>query len=434
VEALIEQQPVDDEALALRALIDAKSGHLQPSLAQLDAALQMLPTSRTLRVVRARLQSARNDPGAVAALLGEMTAKELGPAPAPPSRLRGDADLEDGQPAALPRERWPGRLAQLRQALEVELRQQNWAAAQRIVESARRTYPGTAFAAWLAGIVELARGNADQAEEHLHEALAAAPRSPRILVGLAKTWSRKKGAAFAADQLVQMAERDPAFGFARYLAARAYMDAHNPAQAEATLKLGLKLQPASSLPYLHLARHYLDLELTSEALATCRQGLSRFPHDLELRMMLAQVSADMGNAGEAIRIYEETLLARPDLDLIVYRRAMLLASQDDDPEMWARSMQMARPLQSDRPSDPVLLDTLGWVHLRAGDGRRAHDLLEAAVRGAPDNPTMRFHLATLYAREKKMDMARHQLKTALESSSYFRQRVEALRLLREIGG
>jgi len=429
LDALLVQRPADEEALALRALIDARGGQVDPALAQLDAALELLPMSRNLRVVHARLQAARNDPAAVAALLAEMTGRDLGPAPAPPSTVRGEA-----QTAALPRERWPGRLAQMRQALEVQLRQQDWTEAQRIVESARLTYPDTAFGPWLAGILELARGNADEAEKYLYEAMAAAPRSPTILLGMAKTWSRKKGAAFAGEQLMRLAERDPPFVFARYLAARAYIDARNPAQAEAALRRGLELQRDSAVPYLHLADYYLELDRAAEALDVCQQGLDRFPQNLDLQTMLAQISAGLGKTNDAIRIYEDILSRAPDLDLVVYKLAMLLALQDNDEPIRARSMQIMQHLQADMPSDPVLLDTLGWLHLRAQDTRRARELLEAAVRGAPENPTFHFHLATVYAREKKNELARNQLKSALESNSSFPERLEALRLLRETGG
>jgi predicted Zn-dependent protease len=434
LDALLVQRPADEEALALRALIDVRGGQVEPALAQLDAALELLPMSRNLRVVHARLQASRNDSVAVAALLAEMAGRDLGPAPAPPSRLRGEAQTERGNIAALPRERWPGRLAQMRQALEVQLRQQNWTEAQRIVESARRAYPDTAFGPWLAGIVELARGNADGAEKYLYEAMAAAPRSPTILLGMAKTWSRKKGAAFAGEQLMRLAERDPPFAFARYLAARAYVDARNPAQAEAALRRGLELQRDSAVPYLHLADYYLELDRAAEALDVCQQGLDRFPQNLDLQTMLAQISAGLGKTNDAIRIYEDIRSRRPDLDLVDYKLARLLASQDKDEALWARSLQIVHPLQSDIPSDPLLLDTLGWVHFRGQDTRRAREQLEAAVQGDPEDPTLRFHLATVYAREKKMEPARNQLKSALDSNRSFPERVDALRLLRETGG
>jgi predicted Zn-dependent protease len=434
LEALLLQRPADEEVVALRALIDARDGHVEPSLEQLDAALELLPTSRTLRVVRARLRAARNDPAAVAALLAEMTGHDLGPAPAPPSRLRADAQTDHGIIAALPRERWPGRLAHMRQELEVQLRQQNWTDAQRIVESARRTYPDIAFGPWLAGILDLARGNADEAEKYLYEAMAAAPRSPTVIVGLAKTWSRNKGAAFAGAQLMRLAERDPPFAFARYMAARAYVDARHPAQAEAALRRGLELQPDSPVPYQHLADYYLEQDRTGEALGICQQGLDHFPQNLDLQMRLAQISARLGKTHDAIRIYEDVRSRRPDLDLVDYKLAMVLASQDKEEAMWQRSLQVVHHLRGDMPSDPLLLDTLGWVHYRGHDTRRARELLEAAVQGAPEEPTLHFHLAAVYAREKKMDRARKELKVALDSNRPFAERLDALRLLREIGG
>jgi Tfp pilus assembly protein PilF len=74
------------------------------------------------------------------------------------------------------------------------------------------------------------------------------------------------------------------------------------------------------------------------------------------------------------------------------------------------------------------------VHFRGQDTRRAREQLEAAVQGDPEDPTLRFHLATVYAREKKMEPARNQLKSALDSNRSFPERVDALRLLRETGG
>lgn len=364
-------------------------------------------------------------------LLSELTERGLGPAPALPRRLRPDAHVDLGNVGAFTREHWPGRLAQTRQELETQLRQQNWREAERIVESAGRTYPQTVFAPFLAGILDLARAKPDEAETHFSEAMAVSPRFPTVAAALARTWSRKRGAGFAGDQLMRLAARDPQFAFARYMAARAYVEAHDPIQAEAALRRGLQLQPDSPVPYQHLTDYYFGLDRTAEALAICQQGLDRFPQALDLQIMLAQISAALGNPGEAARIYEAVLSRRPDLDLIHYKLAMLLASQDKDQSLWLLALQLAQPLQSDRPSDPLMLDTLGWVNYRAGKTGRAREFLAAAVKGAPDDPSVHFHLAAVYLEERNMDLARTELKAALDSPRPFPERLEALRLLRE---
>src|SRR5256886_16621458 len=106
----------------------------------------------------------------------------------------------------------------MRKALEVQLQQQNWTEAQLIVESARRTYPDTTFGPWLAGILELARGNTDEAEKDLYDAMAAAPHSPRVMAGLAKTLYRKRGDGFAAEHLMRAAGREPPFRSSPFVA------------------------------------------------------------------------------------------------------------------------------------------------------------------------------------------------------------------------
>jgi tetratricopeptide (TPR) repeat protein len=431
LDAVLAQRPTDEEALALRAVIDAARGRVEESIQQLDGRLQLLPRSRLLHETRNALQAARNDRVAVAALVAETIGRDLGPSPAPSAQVRAEARIGGGNPAALGREHWPGRLAQLRQALEVQLRRQDWTGAERIVESARQKYPRTAFAAFLTGILELARGNAHEAEKKLSESLGASPRSPVILTALAKTWSREKGAGFAGDQLMRLAERDPQFGFARYLAARAYMDGRDPAQAEAALKRGIQSQPGSAEPYRNLASFYVDLDRRADAASICEQGLGRFPQDLALRRMLAQLSADLGKVDDAIRIYEGILSQRPDLDVVEYKLAAVVGSKERDGASPLRSRHILEDLGGDRPSEPLLLDALGWVHASAGGTARARELLEAAVKAAPDEPSAHYHLAAIYARENKADLARKELKAAVESGRPFPERLDATRLLRE---
>ena len=166
-------------------------------------------------------------------------------------------------------------------------------------------------------------------------------------------------------------------------------------------------------------------------MSVLQQALDRFPHDPDLQIMSAQVSAQLGNSKEAIRIYEEVLSRRPDLDVVEYKLAGLLASEDENGASSRRLLQLLQHLRSDHPSDPLLLDGLGWALYRAGDPTRGRASLEAAVNGAPDEPSPHYHLAAIYARENKTELARTELKAALDSKRPFAERFEALRLMRD---
>jgi tetratricopeptide (TPR) repeat protein len=431
LDALLQERPADEDALVLRALLEAERGRVEGALARLEEALASLPMSHALRDVLARLQSADSDRRAVATLLAEWSGKDFGPSPVPSSRIRAESLSSQGIPAGGAREHWPGRLAQIRHALETQMRQQNWTEAVRIVESARRGYPDTAFASFLAGILELARGIPGEAERHLSEARRFAPRSPVVAMALAKAWSRQKGAAFAGERLMELGERDPGFAFARLLAARAFIDGRDPSRAEAAVRRGLELQPQSPLPYRHLADFFLELDRSADGLHSVQRGLEAFPQDVDLQVLHAQISADFGRAADAIRFYEGILSRRPDLDVVEYRLAALLASQEGE-----AASQRLRPilqnLQLDAPSDPSLLACVGWAHHRAGNIPRARAALEAAVSAAPDEPGPRFQLAAIYLRERKVDLARTQLGAALDSKRRFPERLEAMRLMREL--
>lgn len=433
LDTLVNERPLDEEALALRAVVDARGGGLEASLAELQAALASVPGSRSLREVRDRLQLVRNDPTALAALRADMAASDLGPLTAPPRRLRADAQTDRGNLGAWTREHWPGRLAEIRQSLEAQLKRRDWTEAQRIIDSADSAYRGSAFPAFLRGVLEIARGNLDEAERKLFQALAIAPRLPAIVAALGRTWSLKKGAAFAGEQLMLLATRDAQLSIARYMAARAYIEARDPLRAEASLKRGLELQPESPVPYQQLTDFYFGVDRTADALDICRRGLDRFPLDTDLQMMLAQLAVGIGQPQDAIRTYENLLSQQPAVDLAQYKLAMLLAAEGDD-ESRQRFLAIVDRLRGDLPSDPGLLDALGWMNYRAQDKRRARALLEAAVKGAPDEPSIRYHLAMVYAQDDEMTLARRELQTALDSPRPFAERIDALRLFRQNDG
>ena len=439
-----ELHPESAEGWISLADLMVQRGWLEAPEAALDRALEVAPQRADAHAMRAdlrlrlgRYHGARADAEAALAS-GDRDAQSIfariarrTPPPAPPRRLRPERQIDVGSLDAWMRESWPGRLAEARQRLEAQLRKHDWAEAQRIVDSARLAHPESAFGPYLAGVLEVTREDPAAAERNLSEALAIAPRNPTIVAALARAWALKKNASFAGELLLRFAERDRSFALPRYLAARAYIEARDPMHAEAALRSGLQLQPESPVPYQHLADYDFGLDRAPEALEICRKGLERFPRDVALHLMLAQISASLGHTADAARAYEEVLSVRPDLDIVEYRLGMLLASQDGDADGQRRARQILRDLEGDSPSDPLLVDALGWLQYRAGDLRRAHELLESAVKNMPEEPEPHFHLASVLAREQHPELARGELQAALSSDRPFAQRLEAMRLLRQ---
>jgi tetratricopeptide (TPR) repeat protein len=415
--AAVASAPANAEACVLLVRATARS---KGNAAGLEAA------QKTISTVGATPQLLALRDG----LSGSGPEADLGPPPALPRRQRADAQTGRGNLGAWTREHWPGRMAEARKAFEEALEKKDFAAAEKEVDAAGRSYSGAPFAPFLAGILSLARGEMAQAEAQFSHAMALSPRLPQTLAALGRTWALKRGPIYTAEQLQRVGTEDAGFSLARYMAARAFIEVRDPLRAEAVLRAGLKLQPASAVPYQQLTDYNFGLDRAAEALEVSRQGLDRFPDDIGLQMMLAQIAEGTGQAPAAIATYEALLAKRPDLDFARYKLANLLAAEPGD-AAHVRFLAVLDDLRGDRPSDPSLLDALGWLTYKANDAAGARPLLEAAVKGAPEEPSLRYHLAMVYAQQGEMALAQQQLQAALDSPRPFPERIDAVRLLRQ---
>jgi predicted Zn-dependent protease len=416
----LEAAPGNAGAHRLRSEIRERLGRYHGALEDARAATKAAPGDAEARSLLARLQ-ARVESAAAAA---------PDPPPAPPRRLRPDAQVDRSALGAWTREYWPGRMADVRKRFEQQTQRRDWVEAQRIVDAATLEFPGAIFGPFLAALLDLQQGHLDAAEQSLEAALRIAPRSPVLVATLGRVWSRKGGAAFAAGRLMTLAERDPKLSIVRYIAARAYIEAGDPFRAEGALRRGLELQPDSPIPYQHLTDFDFGLDRIPEALQVAGEGIARFPGSTDLQMMVGQIQAAAGRPEDAIATYRTLLARRPDLDLARYRLAMLLAPRTE-PALHAEFLQTLALLAADRPSDPQLLDALGWMQHQAGRDDLARPLLELAVEHSPDEPSTRFHLGSIYLGSGAADRGREELRRALDSPRPFPERLEAMRLMRD---
>jgi tetratricopeptide (TPR) repeat protein len=67
---------------------------------------------------------------------------------------------------------------------------------------------------------------------------------------------------------------------------------------------------------------------------------------------------------------------------------------------------------------PDILDTLGWVLIKRGEGAAAVSVLEKAHKAQPDSPSIRYRLGTALAMAGDTDRAREMLKSALDAEGF----------------
>ena len=290
LDELLAQRPADEEVLALRSVIDAAGGRVETTLALLAEAVQRLPRSRLLHELQASMNAARSDRAAVAALVAETVGRELGPPPAPSARVRAEAWMSSDDPArrarALARSSRPDAAGPRGAAAATELD-----GAQGIVDCAQ-SLPGHRLRGVPRGHPRARAGK------------PGAGRAPVLGVPLARASlsGRPRGAGqdlVASERrdlrrrpAQRVAERDPPFALARYLAARAYLDGRDPSRAEAALQHGLQGPAGSAATYRHLASFDLEVDRASDASEVCRRGVQRFPEYVSLLLTLSRLRSD----------------------------------------------------------------------------------------------------------------------------------------------
>jgi tetratricopeptide (TPR) repeat protein len=325
---------------------------------------------------------------------------------------------------------WPGRLAEYVHQLPVNIQRRDLAGAAKLAANAERDYPGTMLGPWLAGILEYSQGKFPLAETELRRALAAAPRSSRVATNLAGAWAKQQGPLYAAEQLLKLHENDPGFVIPLDIAATAYLEARQPAQAEAALRRGLKGKNPSPQAFLQLSNYFRGLDRPAEALRACEDGLKSAPESLDLSLCRAQAQEALAQDDAAIAAYDAILQARPDARAARIALVRLLAVREDDASH-QRAAELTHELRNDAPDDPAALDAVGWVLARQKDTRQARGWLALAAHGAPDDAAIRYHHAAVLAQLHEKDAARREVEAALALGA-FSERAQAMALLRSL--
>ena len=426
-ETLVELDPSNAAAWSglARAWRDAKMPWAAEGAA--THAVELAPSAETLLLrAQVREQLGRN----FSAALDARRALELAPASAEAKDLlqRADSAPLSGPHLAPPREKfWPGRLLEYVRQVPREIQKQDWEAAGKLAIAAERDYPGTMIGPWLGGIVRYAHGQFVDAEAELKRALALAPRSSRVATNLAGAWAKQKGPAYAAGELLKLHEADPGFLVPLDIAATAYLQLHQPADAEAALRRGLAVKDPAPQAFLQLASFFRALDRAADAQKVCDDGLARAPQDLALQLCRAEVIAPFAPE-QAISAYDSVLRQRPDAVAARVALTRLYARRPDDASV-QRASELAAELRRDSPDDGAALDAVGWVLARQKSWREARQWLALAAQDAPDDPSIRYHHAAALNALGERDAARREAQAAV-ALGQFPERPEALALSR----
>jgi tetratricopeptide (TPR) repeat protein len=278
--------------------------------------------------------------------------------------------------------------------------------------------PKKALAYYKLGVIELQRGQPQQAWDALSQAGVLGVELPQAPCALGLAAYRMANYSAAITPLQQCLARNPEDNDARYLLAASYLGQARLDEAERSFKELLARQPQNARALYSLGTVYLFRPSTpannAVALAALRQAaaLGTPPPGVFYSLGLAYRRADQRQEAaaaleKAVHRDPQMLEARRTLGL-VYRQ---LGKEEAAKEQFRQVRARWAPVHNDRrltylrdevdrnPTNPMVHFQLGCLHEELKDGAAAQAEFQEAARLDPRLPEAHDHLAQLYARK-----------------------------------
>jgi len=414
VSALMKKSSKDPEVAALNGIVLLNDGKASDAVDALMEGAKNYPKDAFIQYWLGKAAQAKGDQGLAEKSFRQ--AQELNP-----SRLDAPEEL--------------ARIAVMRGDLQLleDVASKTVAAAPR--------FPGGYV--WRA-IVEMNHNAADKAEADLKIAMSVAPQSPQAYVQLGKIRFSQKRLPEGAALLEQALQYDPnSFEALRLLVEYDLFQKH-PDAAIARLNAQISKSPKNSSFLDLLAQLQVQSNLMDQALATAQKAIQLNPGDGEAVMLFAQLQVHRGQVANAIGAWEQWLKTHPNDagalavlgtleesrgDVVkaeaYYKKSLQIQPQQpiaannlayrmlQNGENVDVALTLAQTARQAMPNSSSTADTLAWAYYYKGTYSFARDLLEDAIKTAPNDPALQYHLGMVYSKLQDKGNAALHLKKAV---------------------
>lgn len=286
-----------------------------------------------------------------------------------------------------------------------------------------------------------------QALKVLNEGLAKASDNPLLLEMRGKLHASRNDYPAAIADFRKISEQDQDKGLP--LLVQHLVQAGQVDEAISQAQALIDKNPESPGGYQLMSAIYMATGNVTEALASLDRGLAKVKDVRTLTMnkatvLRAQGQTDMalalyenltvehntffpalyaqasihhqqGRYRDAQRLYREVIDINPNFVPALNDLAYLLIDRMNQPK---DGLDLAMQAFRLSPTEPAVMDTLGYALYRNGESDRAVRLLESAAKGLPESGTVLYHLASVYADLGQNESAVQTLQQAMDKATF----------------
>ena len=187
--------------------------------------------------------------------------------------------------------------------------------------------------------------------------------------------------------------------------------------------------PPRALALLVLAESRRAQDDTAGARAALEEATAVAPSLASAQLQLGLLLEQAGEYDAAMERYRRVIEVAPKNAVALNNLAYGLAVRHKSPD---EALPLARRAAAAAPTDPTVLDTLGWIEHLLGHTQEAGRLLTEAVRRDRGTPEIRLHAAVIYFAAGAVAAAEDQLKQALRLDPTYAKRDDVVQLQRQI--
>ncbi|MET0065939.1 MAG: tetratricopeptide repeat protein [Candidatus Thiodiazotropha sp.] len=266
------------------------------------------------------------------------------------------------------------------------------------------------------GLAYQAQGNLDRSITSFNRALELQPGAIEVLVALAKSYFLAKQPDQATQLVEQVVKDNPEHYRAINLLGEIFLSQQRLGDAEDSFKKALAVHGDWPVPYQNLVKVKLTQGKQQEALSVLTEGFSK-TQDQVLGLELANAQDKLGMADKSVQTYQQILDTHPGNVLAANNLVMIMLRGKSDPQILDQALRLVDGFATSE--NPIILDTLGWLHVKRGENDDAITVLRKAARLSKDLPEIDYHLAVAYKAKGDHEAAANYLDKALSSGKKF---------------
>ncbi|MEP1216105.1 MAG: tetratricopeptide repeat protein [Marinobacter sp.] len=233
-------------------------------------------------------------------------------------------------------------------------------------------------------------GETDRASAVLNRARALFPDNEEISLQAAQQAFRAEKEEEARSILQEAKQQHPDSPRPYLMEARYFESLGQYQQAAEFYQLAMDKQPSEGIINAYAAV-LQGAKRQDDALSLLESGIETYPDSLQLRLRLALLQQTEGQKDQAKANYEKILDSMPENTVVLNNLAWLYHETGDE-----RAVPMARKAYDLAPESAAIVDTYGWIMLKAGKPEESLPILKKAHELQPDSEEIALHLAEAY--------------------------------------